>query len=128
MTIRNSLTISLLTLVVLLSLAILLANVVAGRRIADDLGSRYLEATERLVDGRVVAFLAPASDEALATRARAKAGLFDPHDVQRATALLLPFLRAHPQVVSVSTGDDAGYGYLISADGDAYLQRVTDSS
>jgi adenylate cyclase len=128
MTIRLSLTTSLLTLVVLLSLAIFVANVVAGRRIAADLGSRYLEATERLVDERLVAFLAPAADEALATRARAKAGLFDPHDPRKATALLLPFLRAHPQVVSVATGDDAGYGYLISADEGTFLQRVTDSS
>lgn len=90
--IRFSLTTSLLALVGLLSLAILAVNVVAGRRIADDLSARYLEETERLVEERLHGFFAPVISGIGNARAWARAGAIDPHDPARSTAVLLPVL------------------------------------
>lgn len=125
--IRFSLTTSLLALVGLLSLAILAVNVVAGRRIADDLSARYLEETERLVEERLHGFFAPVISGIGNARAWARAGAIDPHDPARSTAVLLTVLRAHPQVTSLATGDEAGYGYRIGAEGDDFLVRVNEA-
>lgn len=127
-TIRVSLTASILALVVALSLAILAVNVVAGRRIAEDLSERYLEETERLVEEQLHGFFAPVVTGITNARAWSRRGAVDPREVERSTAVYLPVLAAHPQVSSLATGDETGYGYRIGAEGDDFLVRVNDAS
>jgi len=126
-TIRISLTASILTLVAGLSLAILAVNVVAGRRIAEDLSERYLRETERLVEEQLRGFFAPVVAGIENARDWSRVGAVDPHDVERSTGVYLPLLKAHPQITSIATGDEKGYGYRIGAENDDFLVRINDA-
>ena len=125
--IRVSLTASLLVLVALLSLAILAVNVIAGRRISEDLSERYLEETERLVEEKLNGFFAPVVAGITNARHWSRQGAVDPHDVERSTAVYLPVLKSHPQISSLATGDERGYGYRIGAENDDFLVRINDA-
>lgn len=123
-TLRFSLTASLLLLVVLLSSAILLVTVLASRRMADDLSTRYLSETERSVEERMRGFFAPVADAVEYARAWSRKGVVDPRNPDASVAVFLPFLRAHPQVSSIATGDEGGTSWRLGAEGAEYLERV----
>ncbi len=123
-TLRLSLTASLLLLVGLLSAAILVVTVLASRRIADDLSARYLGETERSVEEQLRGFFAPVVDAVGYARSWSGRGVIDPRDHDASVAVLLPFLRAHPQVSSIATGDEGGLSWRLGAEGDGYLERV----
>lgn len=123
-TLRLSLATSLLLLVLLLSASILVVTVRASRRIADDLSARYLAETERSVEERMRAFFAPVRETIEAARTWSRKGVIDPRDLDASTSVFLPFLRAHPQVSSIATGDEGGYSYRLGAEGDGWLERV----
>lgn len=125
--IRLSLTLSMVALVVLISAAILAVNVLAGRRITEDLTDRYLGQTEARVEEQIHGVFGPVIESLAHLRAWAHSGRFDPGDTHASAALLAPVLRSYPWISSIATGDEQGRSWRLGAEGDGLLARATDA-
>lgn len=115
----------LVSLIVLLSASLLIVSYVAGQRIAEDLGSRYLEKTRDLVSKELDSFFLPVMTALKNARAWARVGVVEPLDMEKSNAVYLPILESYPQVTSIATGNEKGYSYRLGADEENYKVRLT---
>lgn len=113
------------SLILLLSAALLLVSYVAGQRIAEDLGSRYLEKTRDVVSKELDSFFLPVMTALKNAREWAREGVVEPLDWEKSNAVYLPVLESYPQVTSIATGNEKGYSYRLGASKDLYKVRLT---
>ncbi len=124
--IRTSLLLNVLALIILMAAALLLISVWGSRGAIRDLSARLIEQSASRAEEELAGFFGAIENMLQASRSWWEAGLVDYQDAQdlaALNALFIPVLDAHREVTSMMVADDSGFEYLLFRDlrgGDQY--------
>lgn len=111
--IRQSLLRTLLLLIGLLGAGALAATLLASRQTVDALAGASMRQTLEAASARLDGFLGNVTGELEILRDWGEDGLLSLDDPGRLTRLLVPVLRAHPQIASAIVADETGREHLL---------------
>ena len=114
--IRQSLLRTLLLLVGLLGAGALAATLLASRQTVDALAGASMGQTLEAASARLDGFLGSVARELEILRDWGEDGLLALDDPRHLTRLLVPVLRAHPQIASAIVADETGSEHLLVHD------------
>ncbi|MGI9242034.1 MAG: adenylate/guanylate cyclase domain-containing protein, partial [Verrucomicrobiales bacterium] len=123
---RSSMLRSLVSLILLLSIAILAVSIHASNRVVrtlcKDLVVRSLTRTEK----ELRRFFEPIPAQLAVADDWSEKGLFDHHDAERMNSLFAPIIDEYRQISGLSSGDADGVGFMLLRQADGWLNRQVD--
>jgi adenylate cyclase len=122
--ILTSLLFSLAFLGVAVSGTILIFSIRGSTKVAEELSRSYLAKTADTMESRLEAFFYPVSTLLQQIDSWAKDGLLNPQDEETFRNLLIPVLKAFPQITSIATGDENGFSHRIGFDEGNFQGRI----
>ncbi len=123
--IRRSLLLNLVVVIVLLSVAIFATTVLGTRRAVRTLSQALITRTLDQTEARLGQFFDPVVGGLLVTRSWGSAGLLDADDPQSLNALVVPLMRQYPQVSSLMVADGRGREHMVLRAGGRWSTRQT---
>ena len=123
--IRRSLLVNLVLVIVLLSAAIIATTVFASRRVVRTLSEALITRTIDQAEARLEQFFAPVVGGLAVARSWGESGLLDLEQPDDLNALLVPIMKEYPQVSSVMVADGRGREHMVLRIGHAWLTRQT---
>ena len=111
--------------IVLLSGAIMALTFIGSRATVERLSGVILRETIGQTEGELRHFFEPVIRDLGVMRAWGESGLLDDGDAEAMNRLLVPLLRADPQLSAVMVADDRGREHIVFHFGDAWSSRQT---
>lgn len=111
--IRWSLFINLLLLIVLISGSLLIYSITSARRMIRHLSVSLIEEASVKVQDKLGRFFAPLSTSIEFVRDLGERGVFSPSDPRTAHEIFIPILAALPQISTIDTGNERGDALLV---------------
>lgn len=122
-TIRRSLLLNLLVLILLSSAAILGAYQYGVRRTVRTLSESIIHQAAGHIESQLEGFFTPLSHDLLAAAEWAIGGLFEMDDTPRMNRLFPSIIDHRPQISSIHVADDSGREYMLLKTGGGWLNR-----
>ncbi len=123
--IRRSLLVNVVVVIVLLSAATLGITVLGARYVVKTLSASLITRSTEQTKGRLAHFFDPVVGNLLVVRSWGDQGLLDLDHPERINTLLVPILQQYPQVSSAMVSDSRGREHLILRVGDTWTCRQT---
>ncbi len=121
--IRRSLLVNIVGVIVVLSATIIVVSTVGGRRAVSRLSGSVITRTTEQVQQRLHNFFDPVSGGLLIARSWGREGLLDLDQPQRLGAQLSPFIREYRQISSIIIADGRGREYMLTRVGSGWSSR-----
>lgn len=123
--IRRSLLINILSVVLLLSGSILLTIIISSQKTLATLSQSIIDQSINTIEAQLKGFFDPVISELRITQAWGEAGLLDPHEPQRLNKLLPPIIVQYAQVSSLMVANDSGIEHMILRQPGKWINRQT---
>ena len=124
-TIRRSLLVNVVLVVVLLGAAIVGTSYLGSKRAVTRFSKSLLDQTLHRVEVELEGFLLPLERRLLTLRRWGETGVLDLDDPERLDRLLQPVMRAVPWISSVMIADEGGREQMLLRDGPSWRSRQT---
>ncbi|MHC5022484.1 MAG: SpoIIE family protein phosphatase [Planctomycetota bacterium] len=122
--IRRSLLVNLVAVIVLLTTAIITTMSLGTRRAIRTLSRSMIMRAIEETESQLHRFFAPVQSGLLLTRSWGEQRMLDNSRADHLTGLLLPVMRAYPQVSSVLVADSRGREFMLLRDGERWRSRL----
>jgi serine phosphatase RsbU (regulator of sigma subunit) len=121
--IRKSLLINMLLLIVILSAAMITINHFASRKTVRTLSGSLINQTIGLVEVELMRFFDPVIDELMLVRSWGESGMLDIENPKALNLLLAPLIEEHSQISSLLIADERGKEHMLLKTGEKWINR-----
>ena len=126
MSIRRSLLLNLIVVIVLMGAAIASIAAFASRRTVQTMSEALITRSIDQTEARLRGFFEPVIRSMHVARSWGEAGLLDLERPQELSALLVPLMREFPQISSLMVADGRGREHMVLREGERWTVRGAD--
>lgn len=121
--IRRSLILNIIAVIVILSGAIIMTMRIGARTMIENLSEKIIKQTIAQTETKLSSFFDPVENELLRVQTLGRKGLINLDDVELLRDQLKAVMRQYPQVTSLMVADGAGKDFMMLRTGDDWLIR-----